>query len=73
MMQSGIHARQLGVWVAKKPECLSSSNLVQVGIAHVSPAFIVLFAGIVGGVVILVLEIFVHKVLTKHAKQNSNK
>ncbi|KAF5279527.1 hypothetical protein FQR65_LT03349 [Abscondita terminalis] len=53
MLQSGIMSRQKSIWVTKKPTCLANTYIVEVGMGHLLPAFVVLCFG--GGLALFVL------------------
>lgn len=61
MMEAGIVNRYKLLWQTPKPMCFMGASLLRVGLEQSSPAFIILFSGIVTAVILLTIELFWHK------------
>lgn len=57
MLTSGIINRQRSLWITSKPACLANAHVVEVGLQHISPAFLILGLGVLTAMLILLLEL----------------
>lgn len=69
MYETGLHAYHSAIWASRKPKCAKNNlDVAPVDLEHFSSALYILLIGISLSILVLIVEVLVHRAMCRQKK-----